>query len=36
MSIEFLENFFKTEDILEANKKLEDTVDIEGNVWQLD
>jgi len=22
--LEFLENFFKTEDILEANKKLED------------
>ena len=30
--LEFLENFFKTEDILEANKKLVATVDIEGNV----
>ena len=29
--LEFLENFFKTEDILEANKVIA-TVDIDGNV----
>ena len=34
--LEFLENFFKTVDILEANKKLGATVDIDGNVLTME